>query len=46
MSDTKARELTPEQRRVLLERGTERPGSSPLKYQMRPGVFQGAGCGA
>ena len=48
MTDTsiKTRQLTPEQQRVLLERGTERPGSSPLNYEKRPGEFQCAGCGA
>ena len=44
MSDT--RTLTPEQHRVLRERGTERPGSSPLNHEKRPGEFQCAGCGA
>lgn len=44
MSDT--RTLTPEQHRVLREHGTERPGSSPLNYEKRPGEFQCAGCGA
>ena len=38
--------LTPEQHRVLREHGTERPGSSPLNYEKRPGEFQCAGCGA
>jgi len=46
MSDTKLRELTPEQHRVLREHGTERPGSSPLNHEKRPGEFQCAGCGA
>ena len=40
------RRLTPEQHRVLREHGTERPGSSPLNGEKRPGEFQCAGCGA
>src|SRR5437868_11774538 len=40
------RQLTPEQHRVLRERGTERPGSSPLNHEKRPGEFECAGCGA
>ena len=31
---------------MLREKGTERPGSSPLNYEKRPGEFQCAGCGA
>ena len=47
MTDTKTeRQLTPEQHRVLRERGTERPGSSPLNQEKRPGEFECAGCGA
>jgi peptide-methionine (R)-S-oxide reductase len=30
---------------VLREEGTERPGSSPLNNEKRPGVFTCAGCG-
>ena len=45
-TDLKTRQLTPEQHRVLRERGTERPGSSPLNYEKRPGEFECAGCGA
>jgi hypothetical protein len=47
-SDTKVspRQLTPEQQRVLRDHGTERPGSSPLNNEKRPGEFQCAGCGA
>lgn len=30
---------------VLREEGTERPGSSPLNHEKRPGVFTCAGCG-
>ncbi len=40
------RELTPEQYRVLRQQATERPGSSPLNYEKRTGVFHCAGCGA
>lgn len=39
------RELTPEQYRVIREHGTERPGSSPLNEEHRPGVFACAACG-
>ena len=46
-TDTKmGRELTPEQHRVMREHGTERPGSSPLNHEKRPGEFQCASCGA
>ena len=38
-------ELTPEQFRVLRQHGTERPGSSPLNAEKRPGTFRCAGCG-
>lgn len=44
-SDWKAR-LSPEQYRVLREHGTERPGTSPLNYEKRPGAYYCAGCGA
>jgi peptide-methionine (R)-S-oxide reductase len=36
--------LTPAQYRVLREEGTERPGSSPLDKEYRPGVYACAGC--
>ena len=36
--------LTPAQYGVLREEGTERPGSSPLDGEKRPGVFVCAGC--
>ncbi len=39
------RELTPEQFHVLRGHGTERPGSSPLNAEKRPGTFLCAGCG-
>lgn len=37
--------LTAEQYRVLRKHGTERPGSSPLNTEKRPGTFVCAGCG-
>jgi peptide-methionine (R)-S-oxide reductase len=36
--------LTPDQYAVLRERATERPFSSPLLYEHRPGIFACAGC--
>ena len=39
------RELSPEQFHVLRRHGTERPGSSPLNAEKRPGTFLCAGCG-
>jgi peptide-methionine (R)-S-oxide reductase len=39
-------QLTPEQFRVLREHGTERPGTSPLNAEKRPGTFVCAGCGS
>ena len=38
-------ELTPEQYRVLREHGTERPFTSPINDEKRPGMFACAGCG-
>ena len=40
------RELSPEQRHILREHGTERPGTSPLNHEKRAGEFFCAGCGA
>lgn len=37
--------LTAEQYSVMFEHGTERPGSSPLLAEERPGVFECAACG-
>ena len=37
--------LTPEQFAVLRKHATERPGSSPLTAEHRPGTFGCAGCG-
>ena len=39
------RQLTPEQFAVMFEHATERPGSSPLLREKRPGVFTCAACG-
>lgn len=36
--------LTPQQYHVLREHGTERPGSSPLNYEKRDGLFHCAVC--
>lgn len=45
-SDTEWKEkLTDEQFRVLRKHATERPGSSPLNDEKRPGTFICAGCG-
>jgi peptide-methionine (R)-S-oxide reductase len=38
-------QLSPEAFRVLRKHGTERPGSSPLNDEKRPGTFSCAGCG-
>ena len=40
-----AKELDPLQHHVLRNHGTERPGSSPLNYEKRTGIFSCAGCG-
>jgi peptide-methionine (R)-S-oxide reductase len=39
------RELDPLQHHVLRQHGTERPFTSPLNNEKRPGVFRCAGCG-
>ena len=39
------RELPPEAYRVLRQHGTERPGTSPLNAEKRPGTFACAACG-
>lgn len=39
------KELTPEQYNVLREEGTERPYTSPLNNEKRPGTYLCAGCG-
>jgi peptide-methionine (R)-S-oxide reductase len=38
-------ELDPLQHHVLRQHGTERPFTSPLNNEKRPGVFRCAGCG-
>jgi len=38
--------LTPVQFHMLREQGAERPGSSELVHESRPGTFACAGCGA
>lgn len=40
------RDLTSAQRAVLLDHATERPFTSPLNDEKRPGEFLCAGCGA
>lgn len=37
--------LSPEAFRVLRQHGTERPGTSPLNAEKRPGTFACAACG-
>ncbi len=37
--------LDEDQYHVLREEGTERPGSSPLNWEKRPGTYVCAGCG-
>lgn len=37
--------LTPEQYRIAREKGTERPWTSPLETEKRPGTYQCAACG-
>ena len=37
--------LTPEQKHILHEEGTESPGSGPLNYEKRKGDYYCVGCG-
>lgn len=46
-SDAEWRELlTPEQFQMMREQGAERPGTSALLHERRPGIFYCAGCDA
>ncbi len=38
-------QLTPEQYRILREKGTERPGSSPWNSSFEDGIYHCIGCG-
>ncbi|MBI4150873.1 peptide-methionine (R)-S-oxide reductase, partial [Candidatus Woesearchaeota archaeon] len=40
------KKLTPEQYRVLREKGTEMPGTGKLLYNKETGMYTCAGCGA
>ena len=40
------KDLTPKQKYILYEEGTESPGSSPLNYEKRKGDYYCVGCGA
>ncbi len=42
--DALRQRLTPQQYHVLREKGTERPGSSPLNFEKRDGSFHCAVC--
>lgn len=39
------KELEPQRYQVMFEEGTEPPGSSPLNYEKREGVYRCAACG-
>ena len=45
MSKIDKSKLTIEQKHILLEEGTEPPGSSALNYEKREGDYHCAGCG-
>ena len=38
------KELTKEQKYILLQEGTESPGTSPLNYEKREGDYYCVGC--
>ncbi len=38
-------QLSPQARAVLRDHATERPGTSPLNYEKRTGIYACAGCG-
>ncbi len=40
-----SKDLTPEQKHILFEEGTEQPGSSSLNYEKREGDYFCVGCG-
>ena len=44
-TEPSSKKLDPLQHHVLREHGTERPFSSPLNNEKRPGLFRCAGCG-
>ncbi|WP_341705142.1 peptide-methionine (R)-S-oxide reductase MsrB [Ferrovibrio sp.] len=44
-TDAQPKALSPEAEYVLRHHGTERPGTSPLNREKRPGVYACAGCG-
>ena len=45
MSKIDKSKLTIEQKKILLDEGTESPGSSPLNYEKREGDYHCVACG-